>query len=1306
MSGFNPRTGTWDSAPRPQRSSGIGGLRQSFQQQPLDIETLTGGYVPQRSGMSKPQFQPQQMQPQQMQQRNQRFQPMQQMQQMQQPQQMQQQISPSMPYGGGAGFARQLSPPPSAPDQASGGAGGAPTSWKMSIEPMAHGGMVPGYQDGGYVPMVLANGGYIPAYGIGGFFKKAAKGVLNVAKKAAPIVAGAINPAFGAGVGALISGIENKSLKSALVGGMQGYLGGKALSKGLKAAHLAGGAEAGSESLMGGIGSLISGDSRGEALSGFGGAAYDYLSDPKKVAALYPAMEQLSRGQGGGGSDPGSQIPSAYTAEGQAVMPQSASPGYAAQGYSDLPRAEGGLISLPLPGYRRGGEYEGGEYEGGEEDMRGPGGWGSSDRYSPPMPKRWAPRTRTPSRIKKINPPPPQVALPVPTAALPRQEIIEEADREKARKELGAREKREVAARKKAAAARKAADKREAAARKKAAAEKKIAADSRAAAKREGDDRKKAVAERKAVAAEKKAAAAAQAAAAEVKRVAAARDVEARAIEVEQRVITEREQAPPPPAPAPLPVAPPAPVAQPPAPVAQQIQPFVPKTPPPPPPPSVAPPPPPPVHPSQERANYAPVTPPPDKMRWALDITDRGSARRPPGDDYMMRPDPINRYPDTDPRERTPVAPAVQPPPPVAQQLQESGVIPLTPPPPVRNRQAQERANYAPGGKWFGTGGPGLIVEGDPERDGEVDDREGDPERGGEEDFTRPAVMPRRPVAPPPAMQPAVMPPPPTAPAWNARDTESEFPIVPPVPASAPVAPQIQQQIPQTYANLYSEDEEFGDEFEGTGGPGLSSPPTPAPVVPQIQEQIPQTYAGMEDAESDGVGPASVYGLNEGPGNNINFGSEDRFAGREGSIAALPDMPYLDKSYGTEDAEFDEEEQESKDAKEEVGPASVYGLNEGPGNNINVGTEDRFTGPGGPPDLPYVTDEPTYGTEDSEFDEGEQEFKDAKETAEDPAVQAEKDAAAARAARDAEAAKAAAAKAAAAATAKSVAAAKAAAARQAPTPIADPSYRAGLMAETASATGAAPVTGYDPFNMPTAGQSSQFDPAYGGLMSRLGGQQELGAGPASGGGFGNAPVTPLPPPAPPPVIPPSSAPPFAEGGPVDPSMMLPEGNPSLIPAESNEEIPVEIIEVAMAAVKGEMPAAQAAQVLGEIQKLFPGLVEEITNQVRVQEMEEGGADGLIEEGFIPPYTDNGPQGNGRVDDLLAIEKSFKDDFEERLAEGGPLPVRALLAGGEYIVNAGDAEAGRQELIDAATRVDPRTPPGAAVWDDFVGNING
>ena len=205
--------------------------------------------------------------------------------------------------------------------------------------------------------------------------------------------------------------------------------------------------------------------------------------------------------------------------------------------------------------------------------------------------------------------------------------------------------------------------------------------------------------------------------------------------------------------------------------------------------------------------------------------------------------------------------------------------------------------------------------------------------------------------------------------------------------------------------------------------------------------------------------------------------------------------------------------------------------------------------------------------------------------------------------------------------------------------------------------------------MPTASQPSQFDPAYAGMMSRLSGQEELGAGPAPGLGH-------------------------AEGGAIDPAEEIMHG-----------DVPPEIKEVAMMALQGQVPPAEASQILNEINDLFPGLIESLTNQIRVERMHEDGADSLVSEGFLPPYPDNGPQGNGRVDDSLAIEASFKDDFEKRLAQGGPLPVRALLAGGEYIVNAQDAEAGRDELIDAAARVAPGTPPGAAVWDDFVGNIN-
>ena len=48
----------------------------------------------------------------------------------------------------GSGSPQEL---PTAGAAGAGGTGGAPTSWKMSIEPMAYGGMVPGYQNGGGV---------------------------------------------------------------------------------------------------------------------------------------------------------------------------------------------------------------------------------------------------------------------------------------------------------------------------------------------------------------------------------------------------------------------------------------------------------------------------------------------------------------------------------------------------------------------------------------------------------------------------------------------------------------------------------------------------------------------------------------------------------------------------------------------------------------------------------------------------------------------------------------------------------------------------------------------------------------------------------------------------------------------------------------------------------------------------------------------------------------------------------------------------------------------------------------------------
>ena len=69
-----------------------------------------------------------------------------------------QQAPQSLPSGGGPGFPNPISPSPSTPDQGpGGGAGGPPTSWKMSIEPMANGGRIPEYEDGGWISRLLGS---------------------------------------------------------------------------------------------------------------------------------------------------------------------------------------------------------------------------------------------------------------------------------------------------------------------------------------------------------------------------------------------------------------------------------------------------------------------------------------------------------------------------------------------------------------------------------------------------------------------------------------------------------------------------------------------------------------------------------------------------------------------------------------------------------------------------------------------------------------------------------------------------------------------------------------------------------------------------------------------------------------------------------------------------------------------------------------------------------------------------------------------------------------------------------------------
>lgn len=257
----------------------------------------------------------------------------------------------AQPISAPRGFAQPLSaPPPQGGGQAQ---GGPPTKWTMEIKPAgrAEGGELPMYMGGGEIPMVYSDGGYIPAYGLGGFLK-------NIALKAAPLAASFFGgPLAGAGVGALISGIKNKSLKSALMGGAMGYLGGKGVQS-LKGGI---GEALGKEGfkdlgLLGKVGAIAKGTGAGLD------TALDVAMDPKKVAMLYPMMgnlsgqmaaEEFEEAGGASGNVPGYSFNEQILTGGGNPLPQSALSG----------NVQGSGLSVMQ------GRAHGGELDDGDEDI-------------------------------------------------------------------------------------------------------------------------------------------------------------------------------------------------------------------------------------------------------------------------------------------------------------------------------------------------------------------------------------------------------------------------------------------------------------------------------------------------------------------------------------------------------------------------------------------------------------------------------------------------------------------------------------------------------------------------------------------------------------------------------------------------------------------------------------------------------------------------------------------------------------------------------------------------------------------------
>ena len=152
---------------------GIGGLRGGFQQpQQMQMQRLQQMQQPQQMGQWSPALAQQAQMPQRPQwggmEEQRLIEPQQQpirtpprfLRPPQRPQVLQEEFVPPQsvgipaprPYGGGPGFAKPLPTPPSAVGGGEGQGGGPPASWKMSIEPMADGGMIPDYHEGGNIP--------------------------------------------------------------------------------------------------------------------------------------------------------------------------------------------------------------------------------------------------------------------------------------------------------------------------------------------------------------------------------------------------------------------------------------------------------------------------------------------------------------------------------------------------------------------------------------------------------------------------------------------------------------------------------------------------------------------------------------------------------------------------------------------------------------------------------------------------------------------------------------------------------------------------------------------------------------------------------------------------------------------------------------------------------------------------------------------------------------------------------------------------------------------------------------------------
>ena len=168
------------------------------------------------------------------------------------------------------------------------------------------------------------------------------------------------------------------------------------------------------------------------------------------------------------------------------------------------------------------------------------------------------------------------------------------------------------------------------------------------------------------------------------------------------------------------------------------------------------------------------------------------------------------------------------------------------------------------------------------------------------------------------------------------------------------------------------------------------------------------------------------------------------------------------------------------------------------------------------------------------------------------------------------------------------------------------------------------------------------------------------------------------------------------------------GAPTLIPKSAPVEgPPEEAVQVLEAMIRGDMPPD--AEFIQAIEEAFPGLREEVTNKLRNETIRQGGKEGIITEGYIPPFADGQPESSGAVDDRLAISKDdlVKADFDQRLAEGGDIAPVAAVTQGEYILDKPDTESDIEQIVQAAGATYEQNPElqGPSAWDALRANLD-